>query len=61
MNPLRRETMCEYELIREDNIAERDAAYLRIYGEPFNVNQNLLNLLHSDSDNDNEGEHEEDN
>ena len=54
INPLNRETMCEYEIIREDNIAERDAEYLRIFGEPFNANQNLLNLLANNSDNDSE-------
>lgn len=57
VNPLTRETMCPYELIREDNIEEREAAYLRIFGEPFNVNQDMVNLLNnisiSDSDNDN--------
>ena len=37
--------MCEYERIRQENIAERNAEYLRIFGEPWDDNQGQFSRL----------------
>ena len=38
-------SMCEYERIREDNIAERNAEYLRIFGEPWDDSKGQFSKL----------------
>ena len=45
MAPLRQRPLCEYELIREENIAQREAEYLRIFGEPMSSSHGQFGWL----------------
>ena len=45
MDPLPERPMCEYERIQAANIAEREAEYLRIFGEPLDSSHGQFGWL----------------